>query len=281
MSASPLISVATLVPLLTDDRVVVFDCRHDLAKPGAGEQAYAISHLPGARFAHLDRNLSGPMTGRNGRHPLPDPAVFTAWLGTQGVSNQTRVIAYDGAGSAYAARLWWMLSRWLGHRDVLVLDGGWEAWAGSGQPVTAAPPTIKPVGFVATADPATVVGANDVLAAIGNPALQLIDARANDRFHGQNETIDPVAGHIPGALNRVFRDNLDAAGFFKPAGELRAGFESLIGTRPLGAIVHQCGSGVTAAHNLLAMEIAGMTGTRLYPGSWSEWCADPARPVER
>ena len=281
MSASPLISVAALVPLLTDDRVVVFDCRHDLAKPGAGEQAYAISHLPGARFAHLDRNLSGPMTGRNGRHPLPDPAVFTAWLGTQGVSNETRVIAYDGAGSAYAARRWWMLSRWLGHRDVLVLDGGWEAWIGSGQPVTAAPPTIKPARFVATVDPATVVGASDVLAAIGSPDLQLIDARANDRFHGQNETIDPVAGHIPGALNRVFRDNLDAAGFFKPASELRAGFESLIGTCPLGTIVHQCGSGVTAAHNLLAMEIAGMTGTRLYPGSWSEWCADPARPVER
>lgn len=281
MTRSPLISVAALAKMLDDRNVVVFDCQHDLMNPGAGEQAYAKAHIPGARFAHVDRVLAGPLTGHNGRHPLPDPATFIAWLGSQGVSNSTRVVAYDGAGGMYAARLWWMLGHWLGHRDVAVLDGGWDIWVKSGQPVTADLPTITAATFAATVDPAVTVSTGDVLAALGNPVMQIIDARANDRFHGQNETIDPVGGHIPGALNRVFRDNLDAQGFFKPVTALGADFESLIGTRPLQTIVHQCGSGITAAHNLLAMEIAGLSGTRLYPGSWSEWCADPSRPVER
>ena len=281
MTYTTLISISALAKSLDDPNVVVFDCRHDLANPGAGELAYARSHIPGARFAHTDKVLSAPLTGKNGRHPLPDPAKFIAWLGSQGVSNTTQVIAYDGTGGAYAARLWWMLKHWLGHQAVAVLDGSWDIWMKAGFPVTAEPPTIKPAVFAAKVNPAVTVSAADVLAALGKPSLQLIDARANDRFHGQNETIDPVAGHIPGAINRVFRENLDAQGFYKPAADLRTDFQKLLGDRPLDTVVHQCGSGITAVHNLLAMEVAGLAGTKLYPGSWSEWIADPSRPVTK
>ena len=281
MTYTTLISISALAKSLDDPNVVVFDCRHDLANPGAGELAYARSHIPGARFAHTDKVLSAPLTGKNGRHPLPDPAKFIAWLGSQGVSNTTQVIAYDGTGGAYAARLWWMLKHWLGHQAVAVLDGSWDIWMKAGFPVTAEPPAIKPAVFAAKVNPAVTVSAADILAALGKPSLQLVDARANDRFHGQNETIDPVAGHIPGAINRVFRDNLDAQGFYKPAADLRADFQKLLGDRPLDTVVHQCGSGITAVHNLLAMEVAGLAGTKLYPGSWSEWIADPSRPVTK
>ncbi|MBX9631100.1 MAG: sulfurtransferase [Burkholderiales bacterium] len=277
-SFTTLISIAELLTRLDDPGTVIFDCRHDLMKPDAGAAAYAKSHIPGARFASVDRDLAGPLTGRNGRHPLPDPNKFIAWLGSQGVSNDTQVVAYDSGGSMYAARLWWMLKHWLGHEKVAVLDGGWDIWVRAGHPATDAVREPQPATFTATPRDAYVT-VDQVLAHLGKPGMQVIDARAADRFRGQNETIDPVGGHIPGAVNRVFRDNLDAFGFYKPPAELHAAFEALVGNRPMHEIVHQCGSGITAAHNLLAMEIAGMKGTKLYPGSWSEWCADPARPI--
>ncbi|MEO8040325.1 MAG: sulfurtransferase [Betaproteobacteria bacterium] len=275
-----LISIADLLSRLDDPNVIVFDCRHDLMKPEFGAAAYAKSHIPDARFAGVDRDLSGAVTGRNGRHPLPDAARFTTWLGAQGVSNTTQVVAYDSGGSMYAARLWWMLKHWLGHERTAVLDGGWDIWVRAGLPVTAEVPHPTPARFIGK-PPAATIDADYVLAHLGKPDMQIIDARAPDRFRGENETIDPVGGHIPGAANRLFRDNLDAFGFFKPPAELRAGFDPLVGAHPTHEIVHQCGSGITAAHNLLAMEIAGLKGAKLYPGSWSEWCSDPSRPVER
>jgi thiosulfate/3-mercaptopyruvate sulfurtransferase len=277
MNRTTLVSVAELAANLADPDVVVFDCRHELTNTEFGARAYAESHIPGARFAHVDKNLSGPLTGKNGRHPLPDAGEFMQWLGRMGVSAKSQVVGYDQAGGAYASRLWWML-RWLGHPRVAVLDGGWQAWTAAGQPVTTEVPTPKSARFEGKPDPSRV-DASYVLQHLKSSDMVLIDARANDRFRGQNETIDPVAGHIPGARNRVFRDNLDAKGFFKPAAELRADFEKVLEGNAPGKVVHQCGSGVTACHNLLAMEIAGLGGSRLYSGSWSEWIADPSRPV--
>ncbi|MEX0960403.1 MAG: sulfurtransferase [Burkholderiales bacterium] len=277
MTFTTLISVAELAANLNDPGFVVFDCRHELTNPQFGTTAYAESHLPGARFAHLDRDLSSAPTGTNGRHPLPDPATFADWLETMGVSNDAQVIGYDSAGGVYAARLWWML-RWLGHDRVAVLDGGWDEWLQAGHPVTKEVPRPTRARFVANLRPVSV-NVQQVLAHLNSPDMLIIDARSNDRFHGQNETIDPVGGHIPGARNRFFRDNLDASGRFKSPDRLRSDFSHATGGTPAGNVVHQCGSGVSACHNLLAMEIAGMQGSRLYPGSWSEWVAERSRPV--
>ena len=279
MDYTTLISVADLANHLHDPDVVVFDCRHDLTDADFGARAYAESHIAGARFASVDRNLSDPLTGTNGRHPLPDPDVFSAWLSRMGVSHSSQVVAYDHAGGAYGARLWWLL-RWLGHSRVAVLDGGWQAWAAEAQPVTKDVPALKVARFSGQPDNSNV-DAQFVLQRLNSPNMALIDARANDRYHGENETIDPVAGHIPGAINRFFKDNLTADGRFKTPAELRAAFRPLVGTTPAEQVVHQCGSGITACHNVLAMEIAGLKGTRLYAGSWSEWIADPSRPVTR
>lgn len=276
MSHTTLISVADLAQHLDDPAFVIFDCRHELTNPEAGSQAYAQSHIPNALFAHLDRDLAARLTGRNGRHPLPDPAAFVAWLSRMGVSNTSQVVGYDHAGGAYASRLWWML-RWLGHQGVAVLDGGWQAWLAAGQPVTAVVPAPTPRRFTGSAKD-SAVDANYVLAHLHSRDMVLIDARANDRYHGQNETIDPVGGHIPGAVNRFFKDNLTPQGVFKSADQLRKEFGALLGKAKPGEVVSQCGSGVTACHNLLAMEIAALKGARLYAGSWSEWIADPARP---
>ena len=276
MTHTTLISVSDLAQHLDDPAFVLFDCRHELTNPDFGTTAYAQSHIPGARFAHLDRNLAAPLTGRNGRHPLPDPKVFAEWLSRMGVSNDNQVIGYDNAGGVYASRLWWML-RWIGHKNVAVLDGGWQAWIEAGHPVTAEVPTPRPAKVTVSVQE-TAVDAKYVLDHLQSPAMVLIDARANDRFRGQNETIDPVGGHIPGAMNRFFKDNLTAQGLFKSPQQLRDEFRSLLATVTPEKIVSQCGSGVTACHNLLAMEIAGLRGGRLYPGSWSEWIADPARP---
>ena len=276
MTHTTLISVSDLAQHLNDPAFVIFDCRHELTNPEFGTRAYTQSHIPGARFAHLDRNLAAPLTGRNGRHPLPDPKVFAEWLSRMGVSNDNQVIGYDNAGGVYASRLWWML-RWTGHKNVAVLDGGWQAWSDAGHPVTAQVPTPRPGKFTVSLQEIPV-DAKYVLEHLQSPAMVLIDARANDRFHGQNETIDPVGGHIPGAMNRFFKDNLTAQGLFKSPKQLRDEFRSLLDTVTPEKIVSQCGSGVTACHNLLAMEIAGLRGGRLYPGSWSEWIADPARP---
>ncbi len=278
MDYTTLIDAPALANHLGDPSFVIFDCRHDLGKPDWGRKVYEVSHLPGARFAHLDKNLSGPKTGINGRHPLPDPQVFARWLGEMGVSNDTQVVAYDSTGGTYGSRLWWM-ARWLGHRRVAVLDGGWDAWIKGGYQVAQEKPSPRAATFRMKLRNDVCVDANLVLGNIEKKTYCVIDARADDRFHGQNETIDPVGGHIPGAKNRFFKDNLDAQSHFKPAAVLRAEFESLLEARAPSQIINQCGSGVTACHNALAMEIAGLPGSRVYPGSWSEWIADPARPV--
>jgi len=276
---STLISGEYLAGQLSDPDLRIFDCRHQLSDAAYGEKAYAEGHLPGAYFLHLDRDLSGPMNGRNGRHPLPDPQRLARTLGSAGVSRATQVVAYDDAGGMIAGRLWWLL-RWLGHDRVALLDGGIDRWLEEGRELTTDRPTSKPRDFeVALRD--WVVDTDEVLVNLDRRELCLIDARAADRFHGENETLDPVGGHIPGARNRFFRDNLDGRGCFRPAADLRQAFlELLAGVEPDKAVM-QCGSGVTACQNLLAMEIAGLPGARLYAGSWSAWCADPSRPVER
>jgi len=274
-----LISVGELAAHLTDPGWIVFDCRHDLVDTGVGRRAYSQSHLPGARFLHLDDDLSGPKTGANGRHPLPDPAQFCARLAVLGMANGRQVVGYDASGGYYAARLWWML-RWVGHDGVAVLDGGWDAWQEAGLAVTAQLPVITPGAFSGNAHDHTV-DANFILSGLGQSRSRVIDARSPERFRGENETLDPVGGHIPGALNRFFKDNLAADGRFRPAAELQQEFSALLGALPPALAVHQCGSGVTACHNLLAMEIAGLHGSKLYPGSWSEWCSNTRRPVVR
>jgi thiosulfate/3-mercaptopyruvate sulfurtransferase len=256
----------------------VFDCRHDLMKHELGEQQYREGHIPGALFAHLDRDLSAPKTGRNGRHPLPDPQAFIAWLGTQGLKPSDQVVCYDGGSGAMAARLWWML-RWVGHSRVAVLDGGWQAWVKSGKPVTVEQPIVTATTFNGRTQPRTAADSAEILTHLQDRKALVLDARAGDRYRGENETLDPVAGHIPGALNRFFRMNLAEDGHFKPAVKLKQEFGTMLNGHAPEAIIHQCGSGVTACHNLLAMEVAGLPGSRLYPGSWSEWVSDRRRPV--
>lgn len=279
-----LISATTLRERLAakEPHLVVLDASFDLADTGAGERAHAAGHVPGAIYLHLDRDLSAPKTGLNGRHPLPTREAFAARLGELGVGPKSHVVACDGQGGMYAARLWWML-RWLGHAEVQVLDGGLAAWRAAGGelqagPVAARPPSQMPLRapLVQSADYA------ELRAGLGQPGAPLVvDARAADRFRGENETLDPVGGRIPGAANRFFRDNLGADGCFKPAAQLRSEWQAVVGDRPAAELVMQCGSGVTACHNLLALEVAGLGQARLYPGSWSEWCAQPGAPVAR
>ena len=256
----------------------VFDCRHDLKNTEYGRQAYARGHIPGALFLHLDEDLSGATTGGNGRHPLPAIEDFARRMSECGVDASTQVVAYDNEGGIFAARLWWLL-RWLGHERVAVLDGGLAGWKRGKRALEEQVPVVAPRRFVpGPQDLAVDVGR--VLADLGSQRMLILDARSAERFRGENETLDPVGGHIPGAVNRFYFDNLDDDGcFFKPPAELRAEFTALLGTWPATQVVQQCGSGVTACHNLLAMELAGLPGSKLYPGSWSEWCADPARPV--
>jgi thiosulfate/3-mercaptopyruvate sulfurtransferase len=279
MTYTTLVGTAELAAHLGDAAWVVFDCRHDLTQPDSGAQAHAAGHIPGAHFLHLDRDLSAPRTGRNGRHPLPDAQTVARTLSAAGVDASKQVVAYDAGIGMYAARLWWML-RWLGHDNAAVLDGGYAKWKLEGRPVSTVEPQPAPARFTG-APRALAVDVEDVLGSLGRPGRVLIDARSPDRYRGENETLDPVGGRIPGSLNRFYRDNLDASGCFKPPAELRAAFAALLGATPPGAVVHACGSGVTACHNLLAMEIAGLAGSRLYPGSWSEWCSDPTRPMAR
>jgi thiosulfate/3-mercaptopyruvate sulfurtransferase len=256
----------------------VFDCRHDLVKHELGEQQYRASHIPGAAFAHLDKNLSAPKSGSNGRHPLPEPQAFIAWLGRQGLKPTDQVVAYDGGPGAMAARLWWML-RWVGHDKVAVLDGGYAKWVNEGRLVTTQVPVFPATKYPGKVRAERAVDVSYVQSHLGKIAL--LDARAPARWRGEAEPIDPVAGRIPGSLNRFSNDNLQPDGTFKRPEVLKQEFLSVLGTRKLEAIVNSCGSGVAACHNLLAMEIAGLKGARLYAGSWSEWIADPARPRER
>ena len=280
MSFTTLIDAATLQSQLEHPDWRIVDVRHQLTDTGYGERAYAEAHLPGAVFMHCDRDLSGPMTGSNGRHPLPDRSQLIARLGEIGIGPRTQVVVYDDAQGMIAGRLWWLL-RWLGHEAVAVLDGGLQAWQAMGGAMSAEVPTPRPAAFVA-ADPLTgLVTVGEVLDALGQPTMQVVDARAPDRFRGENETLDPVGGHIPGAINRFFRDNLEADGRFKAPAQLRAEWLARLAGIVPERVVHQCGSGVSACHNQLAMAVAGLSGSRLYAGSWSEWCADPDRPVSR
>lgn len=280
MSQAPyrtLISVAELQALQHGGAaVVLLDCGFDLADPQAGERAHAPAHLSGAHYAHLDRDLSGAKTGHNGRHPLPDRAALLQRAGNWGIAPGVQVVCYDAQGGHYASRAWWLL-RWLGHEAVAVLDGGFSAWRDAGGALTSTPTELAraapyPAGPVAM----PTVDAEALLALLGQRPI--LDARAGERFRGEVEPLDTVAGRIPGARNRFFKDNLHADGRFKPAAQLRDEFKAL-GLDADQAPVHQCGSGVTACHNLLAMEHAGLHGSVLYPGSWSEWCADSKRPV--
>lgn len=256
----------------------VFDCRHDLADPDAGERQYRQAHIAGALFAHLDRDLSAPRTGTNGRHPLPAFDAFVAWLGRQGLRPEDTVVCYDAGSGAMAARLWWML-RWAGHENVAVLDGGFAKWLREGRSVTAQVPAFAPTAYPGRERKDMAVDVAWMEANLGRALL--VDARAPARFRGEAEPIDPVAGHIPGAVNRFNNDNLTPEGTFKDPATLRREFEKALAGRAPQEVVNYCGSGVSACHNLLAMEIAGLSGAKLYPGSWSEWIADPRREIAR
>jgi thiosulfate/3-mercaptopyruvate sulfurtransferase len=273
-----LIDADALAILVERGQVALFDCRFDLADTEAGRAAYLAGHIPGAFYLHLDDDLSAP-AGPRGRHPLPDRAAFAARLAAYGLNAGQQVVAYDAAGGAYAARLWWML-RWVGHEAVAVLDGGLPAWAASGRRLVHDVPAPAAGSFRAAPPLASAADVDEVLNGIGGD-MAVVDARAPHRFRGESDPLDPVSGRIPGARNRFFRDNLDAAGRFKPGDVLAAEWRAVLAGTPAGQVVHQCGSGVTATHNVLAMEVAGLSGSRLYPGSWSEWIADPARPIER
>jgi thiosulfate/3-mercaptopyruvate sulfurtransferase len=260
------------------DDFVIFDCRFDLANVHWGEAQFAESHLPGAQYLHLDRDLSSPITPDSGRHPLPDPEVFARRLGALGVDPECQLVAYDQGNGAHAARLWW-LARWIGLTRVAVLDGGFAAWRAAGLPLESAVRTRAPRVLTARVRPDAWVTSAQLDALRLRPGTLLVDARGTERFAGRNETIDPVAGHVPGARNRPFLDNLGADGRFLAPAELRQRWSTLLGSLPPAGVISMCGSGVTACQNLLALEHAGLPGARLYAGSWSEWIRDPGRPV--
>jgi thiosulfate/3-mercaptopyruvate sulfurtransferase len=281
MNWTTLVSTDALAAQIGHPDLVIVDCRFALDDIGWGERSYATAHIPGARYAHLDRDLSGPKNGRNGRHPLPRQDAIVETFARLGISNGKQVVAYDQDAAMFASRLWWLL-RWAGHRGVAVLDGGFAKWARERRPATSGvkqPP--EPATFVARFDETLRADAAAVEQAMEQPAQTLIDARAPERFRGDVEPLDAVAGHIPGAVNHPYRQNADAEGVFLTRAALRDAFErTLAGTSPAQAICY-CGSGVTACQNLLAMNYAGLPGAKLYPGSWSEWASEPARPVER
>ena len=281
-ASSPLIGAAELRDRLGEAFVV--DCSHDLASPEAGLRDFEAAHVPGAVHLHLDRDLSGPLGPGSGRHPLPDARRLAERLAALGLHRGQLLVAYDRNFSPSAARLWWLM-RWLGASRVAVLDGGWQAWQAAGGAAESGPARSRAPGdFEAAAQPAMPgIGVDELLADVSRETRELlvVDARSPARYAGEGETLDPVGGHIPGAVCRFFRDNLDADGLFLPAPQLREQWLRVLQGHAPGHVVSQCGSGVTACHNLLALELAGLRGVRLYPGSWSQWCADPARPVAR
>jgi thiosulfate/3-mercaptopyruvate sulfurtransferase len=273
-----LITTEELAKHLDDPAWVVIDTRHDLMDPDKGPKAYAAGHIPSAFFMHTDTDLAGKKTGKNGRHPLPPLDEFAAKLNERGVAPGTQVVIYDDLSGNFAVRLWWML-RWLGHDKAALLDGGFPKWAKEGRPITAEVPAPRKGSFVPRPHLGDVVDTHFVNRFHETPTMTLVDGRSPARFQGLEEPVDPVAGHIPGAVNRFWKENLNPDGTFKPPEQLRAEFTELLGTSDAGRVVHMCGSGVTACHNLFAMELAGLPPGRLYPGSWSEWVSDPARPI--
>ena len=273
-----LINTENLTKHLRDPAWVIFDCRHDLFDLAKGERHYREGHIPGAHFANIDTDLSGDKTGKNGRHPLPSPAAFTAFLARHGVSNSSTIVAYDDVGGQFASRLWW-LARWIGLANVLLLDGGITKWIADGHALSTDVPAPVPAALYGEAEPCMTWSAADVLAHINDKNIALIDARAAERYRGETEPIDPVAGHIPNALNRFYKANLHADLTFRAADDIKRDFDVLTNHKRAEHAVHYCGSGVTACANVFAMEYAGLTGSKLFAGSWSEWVADPTRPV--
>jgi thiosulfate/3-mercaptopyruvate sulfurtransferase len=280
MIYTTIVAASVLAEHLQDPDWIILDCQHDLMKPGWGREAYAAGHIPGARFVSLDDDLAGAKNGSNGRHPLPSVEALAALFSRLGISDGKQVVVYDSAQSMYAGRAWWCL-KWLGHEAVAVLDGALGKWQLDGRPLSTEMPTVKPAVFTPRIDAGIKVDADYVSARMKDGGARIIDARAPDRYDGSAETIDPVGGHIPGAVNRFWKSNVNPDGTFKPAAVLRAEFEALLAGKAPTEVIQQCGSGVTALHNFVAMEIAGLSGSKLYPGSWSEWCADPTRPVAK
>ena len=280
MAFRTLVSTSALALHLGDDNVAVVDCRFQLTDDAWGQREYVSAHIPSAVYAHLDRDLSGPKTGTNGRHPLPDPVALADIFSRLGIADGVQVVAYDQDNGSFASRLWWML-RWLGHDAVAVLDGGFAKWTAEGRDTRRGTETRARHTFSAAPRPEMLATVDQVDALRADASWQLVDARAPERFRGEVEPLDTVAGHIPGAANYCYQTNLDAEGSFRSPEELRAHLRATLGDQPADRIVCYCGSGVTACHNLLALEHAGLTGARLYAGSWSEWSSDPARPVEK
>ena len=280
ISCSPLADALSATDGSDKSNLRIVDCRFDLGDTEAGRRAYTHSHIPGAAYAHLDEDMSGPIVpGRTGRHPLPDSDLFARTVARLGISNHTQVILYDASGGSMASRMWWML-RWVGHEAVAVLDGGWEAWTAAGLPTRSGEETPPPGSFSASPRPELVVDAAEMLAKTASGGALVIDTRAADRFRGENETHDPIGGHIPGASNLPYSGNLHE-GLFRDPAELADRYSELMGNRPPSEVIFYCGSGVTACHNALALEHAGLGEARLYPGSWSDWITDPTRPVSQ
>jgi len=280
MRYTTLIETSALAEHLGDPSLAIVDCRFDLKDTSAGERAYQAGHIPGAVYADVDHDLSAEKTGTNGRHPLPDIQTFTATLSRLGIDASTQVVVYDQDSGGFASRLWWML-RWLGHDEVALLNGGFAKWVAEGRPTSPGVEARSRRVFIPHPRPEMVVTADDVAPMIGRQDWRLLDARAPERFRGDVEPIDKVAGHIPGAINVPFLENINANGTFKSPSELAERFHTASGSIPTDHIVAYCGSGVTACQNLLAMEHAGLKGAKLYPGSWSEWSSDPSRPMTK
>jgi thiosulfate/3-mercaptopyruvate sulfurtransferase len=277
MPHTTLISTSLLAEHL--DAFTIVDCRFDLQQEHWGREAYRAGHIPGAVHASLNDDLSAPRTGGNGRHPLPSIEALAETIGRLGIDRATQVIVYDQDSGLFASRLWWSL-RYLGHDAVALLDGGWAKWVREGRPVRRGEESRPAAVFVPAPRPELRVDVDEVSARLGDARTVLVDARGPDRFEGRSETIDPVAGHIPGATNHFYKQNLADDGTLLAPEALRENFARVLGGRPTADAVMYCGSGVSACHNLLAMEHAGLSGSRLYAGSWSEWSSDPARPVE-
>jgi thiosulfate/3-mercaptopyruvate sulfurtransferase len=273
-----LIDTAALASQLERADVAIFDCRFELGKPAWGESEFAREHIAGAQYLHLDRDLSGPITPRTGRHPLPDPHQFARRIAALGAGPGMQLVAYDQGNGAYAARFWWM-ARWIGIRQVAVLDGGLAAWRSAGLPLETSTRAPAPRDLAVTLSAHAEVNSAALDELRQRPGTLLVDARGADRFAGLNETIDPVAGHVPGARNMPSAGNLGADGKFLPPEKLRQRWEALLGSHPPSSLIAMCGSGVTACQTLLALEHAGLGGARLYAGSWSEWIRDPRRPI--